>query len=452
MKRSASSTAVYFEPKRRTVSPDDPSKAPLEPGRLEFIDRLIKPQLEGYANPFEFLGQRSPQGGYRGNVPIDYRQHTVHLKVSCDHSACNSGGHVVGVVCFPEHLCSQSETPTEAMLFRPYPVSVTFWQRVQSIEVDGYNLFNQGSKFESGSRTNAFMFHARIALAQQCFPRLMRAIDILYTLVLDHISNVSFPYVGMPRYLDNVPMYCPHAVIAHGHRWGNSYDNRLPVFPNTPERDALFWAVFDAACARMQLPATINTARFLYVCIHDAYPGRLRAVDGDSALFARRFPCVHSVEVAYTADLSFVIKIAATFPTVPDLHFGVSQFSRSRLDSHEVATLLSIIRANRRMELCSITFPNPLLVEHNGDRALCDILGNACDSVGLRHSLLLLASADYSLTPRLMPLMNKHDNKTNKPWTAFFCNYLFERQTLGLVRKFLYATDKLSEERLSATQ
>lgn len=427
MKRAATQT----HPPRRSARLANSEPAPQSPERIDFIERLTRPLFDDGANKQPFVFKSTASGYSCGMVT---RTDTVHLHLACTSRHVK---HAIRLECFP--VSGTDKVPDAALLAAPYPVSVNFWRRVRACEIDEFLVFDRHDMSEFQTWNS---FPARSSLMRGadnvCFAQAMHAVDLILTFVLDHVGCVrgSTPSV-MSEYFKCIAMCFPHALLAHAHRWGDSSRNALFVYPSFGGYDA-FWRTYDAACARMQLPATLDCVRFINVESLDVAHTNLQGINVPSS-FGPRFPSAESVVVKFDANMRFVSDVALAFPTVKTLVFGV--FNIGDTTRRSVENIIRIITANRHMQRCICYFAQRVEFEE-----VDALMQDVCAFVESRHGLPTLTTADYKSLPNKQQPVEAANVKV---WTAFFNSPIFERQTLGIVQKFIHgAYDRCLQERI----
>jgi hypothetical protein len=422
MKRTASQTPS--PPPRRSTRVGVSVPAPQGPERIDFIDRLTRPFFDGANNkPFVFKYTK-----FEYACGMATRTDTVYLKLAC---TLHRSRHDIVLKCFPVPGTDADapEVPDAALLAAPYSESIDFWRRVRACQIDDGLVFNREdmSHFPTWS---SFPEHAHMMYRTRhaCFGEVMHAADLILTLVLDHVGCLrgSTPPVMSP-YFNTIAMCFPHALIAHAHRWGNSRENALSVFPSFGGYDA-FWRTFEAVCARMQLPATLDSARFINVEALNVLSRDTRGGSEFSPSFGRQFPRAENLFIGYSAHTQFVVSVARAFPAVKTMVFGV--FNIRDNNRRSIEDLIGSITANQHMQKCICYFAKRVEFKETDD-----LMQDACAYVLLRHGLPTLTAADYKSLPKKQLPAEAADVKA---WTAFFNSPIFERETLGIVQKFIY--------------
>jgi hypothetical protein len=405
-------------------------RAAMRPERLDFIDRVLR-VICATGVPFQWwhgASKRSIDASGR-----TFRTDFVHLQVvSCEHKQCPTSNHVINLTCFPERISSSmSEQPDAVMLLRsPYQTSVRFWSRVCACVAHGFDVFRTTKNTEDVMRSAG----ANRLIHPACLSNIARALDYIFTCVLDHITTVADPYTRervLPRCFASVPRVFPHAFAAHVHRWGTSTQNPLPI--SLPSTD--FWQTFDLVRASLQLPVSVDTAH--YVFVDGDHDGRWLEYSVSAMSHLRlRFPDVVHV-VADGVLGPFGAEVLATFREARSVE--LLRMSYAPRDAR--LTLKSLVTMPN-LEQCVVTFaptlgprftnPDPYPVHrYTIQRTAQDI----CHFIKLRRGLQELAAADYLSTPQ-RPLPSKEE--APMAWLGFFGSPIFERQTLGIVARFLY--------------
>lgn len=385
-------------------------RAAWSPERLDYIDRMTRLITESGA-PFEWQFRRLKR--LCNESRSTHRWDEVYLEIACDSSDCGKTSHLITLRCFP-----MSERPDAEMLCSPYQTSVEFWSRVFLCTFDGAEVF-WGAKniVEIGGELHHHMTSQ---------PQICRAFDFIFTCVLDHVLTVSDPYTRerlLPRCFNLIPSSFPHAFVAHAHRWGTSTQNPLPVLLNLTQ----FWRTCAALRARMLLPVACDTVRFITADVSSNADDDEPAPDLGS--FHAYFP--NAMYVASTgAEATLVMAMATAFPRVQELNLFVIT-PLSRLCSGD----LHIMKRVLDMHCLERLFISPRRVTTSRD-VKANILAREISAfVKSRRGLLELAAADYLATRRPAPTGNA---AAPKAWSAYFGSSSYERQTFGIIARFLY--------------
>jgi len=402
------------------------AKPPPSQERLLFIDRLTRPLVGRLIEIFEICNPRCESGLRNTETRID----SVRLKIACGGDAsCSSNGHIFDISCYPERVCDgMAPVPDEALLLAPYTVSISFWRRVQCCVVDKVGIFDHASRIQDG------IPEIHKSVGDQCFVKILEMMDLIYTLVLDHVSTMyrsTIPDGVLPSCFDRVPFCAPHAFLAHGHRWGDAVYNPLELYPNSTFREA-FWNTYDAACARVQRPTSVPTALFIKISDRDPLGRGLYPGNRVPSSFGSRFPCAHHALTMKDVCVSFVTEFVRAFPTVRTMIFAVNHLET--MYEPNVGDLISSIVAHVHFERCTIVSERNRLDPRSQESV--DLLRDVCSFVEKRNCVMALTCADY----KSLPLKAARDNI--HAWTAYFDSPIFERHTLGIVCQFLNGPQK----------
>lgn len=423
-------------------------QAAKDPARLEFIQRLTSPLFDGDALPFRFRHHSTKHVMCRAahiltNERDRLRYDVVTLEIPCDCATSGVSYHEVRLVCFPEIVSSNMPArPDRSMLSAPYPTSVEFWSRVQECHVDDYAVFNS-----TASDSNRFLdrhiwrMHSRL-----CVSHIFRALDLIFTFVLDHVVTLQDPDSGehvLPSVFQSLSIGCPLALVAHCHRWGASISHPLDLFPDAPNAIE-FWHSYDAARARVSLPPTVDAARHILVreCnqfdFHSTTPPYAPFPDN----FGQRFPNAKHV-TAGVAELPFVVFMVAAFSNVKAIKSTIrtaDSYGTSQPVESLVLDLARHLFANGRLESCWLGFAprwhsRSSLFHYRDSRGAPREFTDIFAFLPLRRGLLELTTADYHVqSPKLLPPTESRP----VAWTGFFGSPIYERQTIGIVAAFLY--------------
>jgi hypothetical protein len=386
-------------------------RAAWRPERLDFIDRITRLITESGAS-FEWRFRKLKR--VCNESRSTHRWDEVYLEIACVSSDCGKTGHLITLRCFP-----MSERPDAEMLCSPYQTSVEFWSRVFVCTFDGAEVF-WGAKniVEIGGE-----LHHHITSQ----PQICRAFEFIFTCVLDHVPTVSDPYTReqlLPRCFNLIPSSFPHAFVAHAHRWGTSTQNPLSLIFDS----AQFWRTCVVLRARMLLPVACDTVRYITAGVSgnvNDYEPEIR----DLCAFHAYLPNVmYAATIKPTAAV--VMAIATAFPRVQELDL----FHNDAI-SYRRSARWHIMKRVLDMHCLERLFIAPLPATRSRDLEGNMLARDVSAFVKSRRGLLELAAADYLATRRPAPT---GDAAAPKAWSAYFGSSSYERQTFGIIARFLY--------------
>lgn len=410
-------------------------RAAMRPERLDFIDRITRQIIAESDALFQWRFKQKMSWSTKSQSM--HRSDEVQLEIACNSEDCGQTSHLFNLKCFP-----LSFRPDEAMLRSPYQTSVEFWSRVYACTFDGTDVF------AATMNTGDFVYvvsHKFMLYHTEC----RRALDFIFTCVLDHVLTVADPYTRervLPRCFNSIPRMFPHAFVAHSHRWGTSAQNPLPIFFGEQQ----FWRTCDALRSRMQLPVAYNAVRYIS---SDAQQQDFHTRDPSSqfSLFHARFPnVIHAV--GEDVDTALGVAIATAFPRVLELNLALRIPMSFR--SNGIGLIMeSVLNMHRLEHLWVASGPELLLRREREDDWAKYYVRHIAAFVKSRRGLLELSAADYLVTPhRPVPSGDAEAAAAAaaapKAWSAYFGSNIYERQTFGIIARFLYSAHFIEETKL----